>query len=111
MLGKCLDDAAAGIVDENIELAEAVDCEIDSSFSVKLIREIASLACDICAEGFAQMRRCFFQSTLVEIGQYELGAVARQAFGNRKPDALGGTGDDRDVVLQFLVHRCHLFRG
>jgi hypothetical protein len=69
------------------------------------------MVCDFCAELLAQMRRRLLQSALVEIGQHELSAVARQPLGDRAPDALGGAGDDRDVILEFLVHRCHLFKG
>jgi len=51
-----------------------------------------------------------FQPAFVEIGQHEPRAVARQPFGDREPDALGGTGDDRNVILKLLVHYRQFFR-
>ena len=104
LLGESLDDAAAGIVDEDVEAAEAFACEIDGLFRRALIREIAGMAGDLGAEFLAEMGTSLFQSGLVEVGKHQLGAVSRQSLGNRKANALGGTGDDGNIVPELLVH-------
>ncbi len=97
-------DAAAGVVDEDVEAAEALTCEIDGLLRRALIGEIAGMAGDFGVELLAEMGAGLFQSGLVEVGKHELGAVPRQPLGDRKANALGGTGDDGNIIPELLVH-------
>src|SRR4029453_13386307 len=104
MLGERLDDAASGIVDENVEPAKTFAGEIDGPFRGVLPGEIAAMVCDLGPELLLQMRGCILQPALVEVGQHELCAVPGQSLSNCEADALCGAGDDRNVVFKFLVH-------
>jgi hypothetical protein len=66
---------------------------------------------DFGAELLGQPGRHLIEPALIEIGQHQFGAIARQPFGERNPDALCGAGDDGDIVFEFLVHCGHFFRG
>ena len=104
MLGERLDDAPAGVVDQDIELAEAFDREIDGRLRDRVLGQVAGVAFHLHPALGDQLVLRRFQRRGVEIGEHEVGAVARETIGDGIADALGGAGDDSNAVFKRFRH-------
>lgn len=57
MFGKCFDNSAAGVVDQNIEPTELIDGKLNGVFGNILFRQITDQAHNLNAAGLQFLRR------------------------------------------------------
>jgi len=86
-LGEGLDDAAAGVFDEDIEAAEALAREINGLFRRALIERSPAWLVTSAPNSLLRWHKPA-SSALVEIGKARAWRVFRQPFRDRKADAL-----------------------
>ena len=72
----------------------ATPLEVDRSAAATATRD---------AEGF-RLRLHLVHARLVDVEQPEVGALAGEADGARAADAVGGAGDEHDLIAQSGVH-------
>ena len=101
-------DVAAGIVDENVDRPQFLRRGLDHPRDVGALREIAEHA-----DGADAMRRCnvrgdrrqcrslaiFRRSVLAHAVDRDIGAEAREPFGERPAEPAARAGDQRNLAL------------
>ncbi len=97
MLERFGPDGAADVVDEDIEAAEAFERLIDHTLAVGKALQVRGQGEDfsVLAEGVPQ-----FVDDLGAVHRDDLRALFHQSFGDATADALGGAGDEGDLVVE-----------
>jgi hypothetical protein len=104
MLSEGPDNASSGVVNQDIQPTEAIDCQIDRSFGDSLRRQIAGIADNLRAEFLAKVFCCVIEFRFIHISNNQPGSIARKSLCNRKANASCGARHNGDVIFQFLVH-------
>ncbi len=104
MFDESLDDAAAGIVHQDIQPAEPLDRQIDCRFRNAFRRQITGMTDNLGSKFLAEMLCRLFELRTIHVRNNQFRTVARQPLRDRKANASGGAGDNGDVVFQFLIH-------
>ena len=91
-------DLDAGIAHQDVDPAESRDCLGHAGLDLRLIGHVHGDADR--AAGAAELGRRGIGALLVEIGNDDLGALARICPGDLLADAARGTGDNGNLVLE-----------
>ncbi len=92
--------AEAGIVVHDVEAAEFLDRAIDGALDVLLAGDIGELENRVAAVLLAIAHRGL-AAFLVEVGDDDGRALAREPDGRRASDAARRAGDDRNFLIEF----------
>ena len=98
-----LEDHHAGVVDDDVEPAEAGDRGIDGGRDLGLGGDVAAQREDVACTAFAQGVGGRMGAGLVVVGQHEPRPFGGEAARRRCADAAGRAGDDHDLVLKAHV--------
>ena len=91
----------AGVVDQDVDAAEAVKCQVDAAFGSILLDGVGGHADRAAADLFGRGVGAF----LLTGGEHHVRAVGGQSLRNGQPDTPRGAGDDRGSAGQVLVVR------
>ena len=86
----------AGVVDEDVDRAAALDDLVDQPLHVGLVRDVGGDA-DAVRERRGRLLGA------VQVGDDDARALRRQALGDRAADALRRAGDDRDLAVEAAI--------
>ena len=103
-LGHCFDPFDAGIVDQNIDLAEAIDDLLHHGADAVLIGDITTHAEDLPAV-LAQFSGYLIQIGLRAAGDRHVRTGARQRTGNRTSQPLAAARDHGHLCRQIKPRR------
>ena len=102
------DDLDAGIADQHVDAAERLDDLGGAGVHLLFVGDVHGDA-DRALAARVDLLRGGIGRLLVEVGDDDLGAFAREHDGDFLADAARGTGDDGNLVLQ--THRSCPFGG
>ena len=105
VLHKRLKDIPARIIDQNIQLAEAVERGLNHGLNLSPVGDIRPQGQRLGAGLFQEQNR-FSGSLLFDVGGGHAGSEGPQFQGNPPSDPPAGSGDEGHFVLQ--VHLCLL---
>ena len=93
----------AGIIEQNIDMAEMGPCFISQSGDLRHIGDIAGHADHIDAMvQCANLIGRFVASGLLNIGNHHMAFFSRQTFADIKPDTIGTAADHRDFICKIF---------
>src|SRR2546428_3228716 len=96
----------AGVVDEDIDLAEGVDGLADHPVDALEVADVGPEGQALAAERADGVGRRL-GGPLLEVDRYDVRAALRQGQRRRAADAARGTGDDRDTIGERLARVGH----
>ena len=96
-------EANPGIVDENVEPAEACTDSSHDRLPVFLARHVVVVVRALASHG-AQLTQQALAFLVLQIGGDDLRALARQQQGSASSDAVGGTGHQSDFSFDTPRH-------
>jgi hypothetical protein len=93
-------DRPAGIVEQHVELAESLDCEVHRRLDIPLLSHVRVLERYVLAETTGDVCTFFVRPA----GDDDLGPFGREELGRGFADTARSPGDERDLVRQTLTH-------